>query len=153
MIRWTLLAALSLAAPAFAADPFAVYHTDSGTLPPEYAWATDVTIDSEGLLTLRHCTGYQTEGPACKTRRARVTPEELAAIREAALASGLAETPARAAEYPMVGGSMTYGRVHLDGITIELPSDPLEADAARVALVLRQVEAAIPSGLGRFLED
>lgn len=112
-----------------------------------------ITIYADGRLTLRHCTGYETEGPACKTRKAKVAPEALLAIRDAALASGLADAPAKQSEYPMVGGSVTGGVIHLEGFKIDLPSDPDAADAASVGEVLRAVGAAIPPRFDRFLTD
>ena len=112
-----------------------------------------ITIYADGRLTLRHCTGYETEGPACKTRKAKVAPEALVAIRDAALASGLADAPAKPSEYPMVGGSVTGAVIHLEGVKIDLPSDPDATDAARVGEVLRAVGAAIPPRFDRFLTD
>lgn len=153
MLRALVLCLLPL--PALAQEPpvLATYYADSGSLPPEYAWETNVTIYEDGRLTLRRCTGYETEGPACKDRKAKVEPAALQAIREAALASGLAETPAKPTEYPQVGGEVTGGAVYLNGVKLPLLSQPTEADAARVATVLRAVAAAIPPRFNRFLTD
>lgn len=147
---------------AFAAMPFmaeaedalilAEYWTDSGSLPPEYAWDTTVTIRVDGALTLKHCTGYETEGPACKTRRAKVAEEALAAIRTAAADSGLAEKPARETDTPIVGGGLTGGRVFLDGVEVKLISQPVTADTERVGSVLKAIAAAIPTRFNRFLD-
>ena len=157
MIRLPLLAALllSLAPMASAQDMpvLAEYWTNSGSLPPEYAWETEVTILTDGGLTLKYCTGYETQGPACKTRRAKVAPEALEAIRAAAAESGLSDKPAREAEAPMVGGSMTGGVVWLEGAKVVLLSDPHPDDAARIAPVLAAIEAAIPARFHRFLKD
>lgn len=131
----------------------AEYWTDSGSLPPEYAWATKVTIYSTGGLILQRCTGYETEGPSCKTRKARIDATAVEAIRAAAIASGLAERPARPAEYPMVGGSVTGGSVRLGGTTVLLISDPQDSDAARVAAVLQAIRSAIPRRFNRLLKD
>ena len=148
-----ILALMPCTAQAQDAPLVAEYWTDSGSLPPEYAWATEVAIHADGQLLLKRCTGYETEGPACKTRKAKVDSTALEAIQTAALASGLAENPAAQAEYPMVGGSVTGCAVHVGGVRILLPSDPAKADAARVATVLAAVRAAIPTRLNRFLAD
>ena len=148
-----LLALLLLTATAAIAQDapvLAEYWTDSGSLPPEYAWETSVTILEDGRLTLKHCKGYETEGPACKTRRAKVSDDALSAILAAAQDSDLAEHPAQQAEYPMVGGGATSGVVYLDGGKIALPSQPADADAARVGKVLSAIAAAIPPRFDRF---
>jgi hypothetical protein len=56
------------------APMLAQYWTDSGSVSPEYAWETTVTILEDGSLSLKYCTGYASEGPDCKTRSAKVTP-------------------------------------------------------------------------------
>lgn len=134
------------------APVLAEYRTDSGSLPPEYAWDTSVTILEDGRLTLKHCKGYETEGAACKTRRATVPQAALAAILAAAKDSDLAATPARPTEYPMVGGGLTSGAVYLDGEKITLLSQPAEADAERVGKVLAAIAAAIPPRFNRFTD-
>ena len=156
-----LLLALTLAALTFAALPFAAmaedspivatYGTHNGSLPPEYAWDNFVVIHEDGKMEVRHCKGYETDGPGCKTRRGKATPEALEAIRAAALASGLAEKPASESEYPIVGGEGAWGSVFLDGQEIELMSDPAEEDAGRVNDVLRAIAAAIPDKFNRFM--
>ena len=149
------LALLLLTAPAAMAQDspvLAEYWTDSGSLPPEYAWETTVTILDDGALTLKHCKGYETEGPACKTRRATVPEDALAAIRTAAAESGLANKPAREAEFPMVGGGLTGGLVYVDGQKVKLLSQPAEADADRVGKVLAAIAAAIPPRFDRFVD-
>ena len=140
------------AAVAQDAAVLAEYRTDSGSLPPEYAWETSVTILEDGQLTLKHCKGYETEGPACKTRRATVSEAALAALMAAARDSDLVANPAHEAEYPMVGGSATSGVVYLDGGKIALPSQPAEADAERVGKVLAALAATIPPRFDRFID-
>lgn len=154
MLKRVLFLAL-IASPALAEDApvLAEYWTNSGSLPPEYAWETSVSIREDGALTLKRCTGYETEGPACKTRRAKVAPEVQEAIRAAATASGLRETPAGQPDEVMVGGSQTGGLVYLDGARILLPSDTLPGDRERVGAVLRAISAAIPRRFSRFLGD
>lgn len=147
-----LVILFSLSLPVHAQDVLAEYQTDSGSLPPEYAWDTNVTILTDGQLTLKHCTGYETEGPFCKTRRATVPEEALAAIRKAATESGLAEQPARDAEEIMVGGGLTGGAVYLDGKKIDLLPQPAAADVERVGKVLAAIAAAIPPRFDRFLD-
>lgn len=152
----TLLLALTLAISPIAASAedspiVATYGSNNGSLPPEYAWDNQVVIREDGKMEVRHCEGYETEGPGCRTRRGKVTPEAMAAIRAAALASGLAEKPASESEYPMVGGDGVWGSVFLDGQEIELMSDPAEADASRVGEVLSAIAAAIPSKFDRFM--
>ncbi|HEY6918872.1 MAG TPA: hypothetical protein VI412_06395 [Tabrizicola sp.] len=151
MLR-TLALLLLMPTAAFAQDVLAEYATDSGSLPPEYAWETSVTILTDGQLTLKHCKGYEETGPACKTRRAKVAEPALAAIRTAATESGLAQKPARENEMPTVGGGSTSGAVYLDGEKILLLSQPAEADADRVAKVLAAIAAAIPARFDRFVD-
>lgn len=157
MPRLTALAALlMLLAPAALAEDapvLAEYHADSGSLPPEYAWEASVIIHENGTLFLKRCTGYETEGPACKTRRAKVGEAALEAIRAAAVASNLREEPAHPSEDLAVGGGAVYGAVWLDGTKIDLPSQAREQDAGRVAGVLSAIRAAIPARLHRFLTD
>ena len=150
------LALSPLAAQAQDAEVLAEYWTDSGSLPPEYAWDTNVTIFADGKLTLKHCTGYETEGPACKTRTAKVTEDQLAAIRTAAQESGLADKPATQVEDDMIpiGGGVSGGYVLLDGQKIDLIAFPVEADAARVRPVLQAIHDAIPERLRhRFMDE
>lgn len=156
MIRLSPLALLLvLALPAQAdelAPVLADYWTNSGSLPPEYAWETSVLIREDGQLELKHCKGYETEGPACKLRRAKVPEAALEAIRAAATESGLLEEPARETDTPTVGGGLTGGRVTLASGTIELPSQPADADVARVNTVLKAIAAAIPPRFNRFTD-
>lgn len=147
-----LIAIAALPAQAEDAPVLAEYWTGSGSLPPEYAWQTTVTLSDDGQLTLKHCKGYETEGPACKTRRAKVALDALAAIRTAAADSGLADNPARETDTPVVGGGLTGGRVFLDGIEIRLLSQPVRADAERVGAVLQAIAAAIPPRFDRFTD-
>jgi hypothetical protein len=152
MTRLLTLATLVLSlAPAQAQDApvLAEYWTDNGSLPPPYAWQTNVTILTDGKLTLKHCKGYETDG--CRTRRAKVTPEALEAIRTAAADSGLAARPARETEQPIVGGGLTGGVVYLDGRKVILIEQPAEPDVPRVTVVLDAIEAAIPARFDRFL--
>lgn len=156
MIRLSQLALLLvLALPAQAdelAPVLADYWTNSGSLPPEYAWETSVLIREDGQLELKHCKGYETEGPACKLRRAKVPEAALEAIRAAATESGLLEEPARETDTPTVGGGLTWGRVNLADGTVELPSQPADADVARVNTVLKAIAAAIPPRFNRFTD-
>ncbi len=151
--RLLLLCLFALPASAEEAPVLAEYWTNNGSLPPDYAWETSVTILADGALTLKRCTGYETEGPACKTRRAKVASAAVEAIRAAAIASGLRENPARPPDAVIVGGAMTGGLVWLEGERVELPSQTRPEDAARVALVLRSITDAIPNRLNRFLDD
>ena len=148
-----LLLALTLPAQADELAPvLADYFTNSGSLPPEYAWETSILIREDGQLELKHCKGYETEGPACKLRRANVSEAALDAIRAAATESKLLEKPARETDTPMVGGGLTWGRVNLARGTVELPSQPAEADVDRVGKVLQAIAAAIPTRFNRFLD-
>lgn len=145
------LAAIPLAALAEESPIVATYGTHNGSLPPEYAWDNHVVIHADGKIEVRHCTGYETEGPSCKSRRGKVAPEALETIRAAALASGLLEKPAAEAEDLMVGGGGTWGSVFLDGKEIKLMSEPAEADANRVGDVLRAIAKTIPDRFDRFM--
>lgn len=156
MIRLRLLALLlALALPAQAdelAPVLADYWTNSGSLPPEYAWETSVLIREDGRLELKHCKGYESEGPACKLRSAQVPEAALDAIRAAAKESGLIEKPARETDMPMVGGGLTWGRVNLADGTVDLPPQPADADVERVGKVLQAIAAAIPPRFDRFTD-
>jgi hypothetical protein len=148
-----LLLALTLPAQADELAPvLAGYWTNSGSLPPAYAWETSVLIREDGQLELKHCKGYEVEGPACKLRTAKVSEAALEAIRVAATESGLIEKPARETDTPMVGGGLTWGRVNLVGGTVDLPSQPAEADVARVGKVLAAIAAAVPPRFDRFTD-
>lgn len=146
---------LALALPAQAdelAPVLADYFTNSGSLPPEYAWETSILIREDGELELKHCKGYETEGPACKLRRAKVSDAALQAIRAAAAESGLIQNPARETDTPMVGGGLTWGRVNLAEGTVDLPSQPAEADVPRIRKVLAAIADAIPPRFDRFTD-
>ena len=147
------LMTIAPAAQAQEATVLAEYWTNNGSLPPEYAWETSVTILADGKLTLTHCTGHETEGTACKTRRAKVSAEALAAITAAAEASGLSTKPAQETDVPIVGGGLSGGRVLLEQGEVTLLSQPADADAARVDSVLAAIRAAIPTRFNRFLQD
>lgn len=135
------------------AGVLATYHTDNCCVPPEGAYEVDVTVLKDGALTLIRCEGYETEGPGCRTRRAKATPAALEAILKAAADSGLAGKPAARSLEPSMGGGGTSGSVMLDGSEVILPRDPANEDAERVALVLRAIRDALPARLDRFLED
>ena len=115
------LALFPLAAAAEDAAMLAQYWTDSGSVSPEYAWEATVTILEDGSLSLKYCTGYSTEGPDCRTRSAKVSDDQLEAIRAAALESGLKDTPAKELSDDMIpiGGSATGGRVVVDGQEVD----------------------------------
>ena len=140
---------LPAAALAEEAPVLAEYWARSGSLPPQYAWSTEVTIRTDGQLLLKHCRGYETEGPACTQAKARVKPARLDAITAAARASGLAEKPATEADRPPIGGGTVVGRVTLDGKAIALPAFPAKPDQERVAAVLASISQAIPHRLMR----
>lgn len=150
--RLALTAALAfapLAATPFAAfaqdpAPFVEFWDDSGSLPPEYAWSTEVSITTDGKLTLRYCINYESDGPGCKTRKAKVEKARMDAILAAVAAGDLRTKPARATEDIPVGGGATGGKVFVDGQAVPLPSFPIDADAARVGAVLDAIRAAIP---------
>lgn len=150
MRRFAIMGLLSLPLPA-SAQGLATYWANSGSLPPEHAWNVNVTIAADGTLVLKHCTGYETEGPACKTRKAKVDAAQLDAIRAAVAEADLVATPARQAEDVPPGGGSAGGSVILDGETVVLPAWPVAQDAERVAAVLNAITAAIPARLGRFM--
>lgn len=157
MLKQLALAAALVAAalPTLAEEApiLAEYWTDSGSLPPEYAWETKVSIHADGQLDLKYCKGYETEGPGCKTRKAQVRPEQIEAIHAAIAASELGTRPAKDSEEVMVGGGLTGGQVFVDGVAIKLPSQPANADANRVGDVLRAIRAAVPARFERFFGD
>jgi len=148
-----VLLAFAFVASAEEAEILAEYYVSTGSLPPKYTWETDVTIYADGTLTLRRCTGYETEGPACTDRKAKVDTASLEAISVAAHDSGLAESPAKDPEDILVGAGVRGGAVYLDGRKIPLPSQSHRDDANRVAAVLAAIEAAIPARLDRFFTE
>lgn len=154
MLRHALLTALLLWPGAAMAEPeiLATLTANSGSLPPPYAWNVEVTVSSEGRVTVTRCTGYETEGPACKTGEGAAVPGSLEAIRQSAEASGLADRPATAIDPPMVGGGWTSGTVRLGDRSIALIAQPIPADEDRVATVLAVIGAAIPETLLPVLE-
>ncbi len=152
MLRLAFAFLLALPFPA-SAQQFASYWANSGSLPPEYAWEVGVTISEDGQLVLKHCTGYETEGPACKTRKAKVSTDQMDAIRAAVTEADLVAKPARQTEDIPVGGGSSGGTVIIDGEKLALPAWPVEGDAKRVGKVLDAVYAAIPTRLStRFIE-
>jgi hypothetical protein len=156
-LRAPALAALLTLVPTLAAadQTLATYYASSGSLPPEYAWSVDVTITDTGKVTLKHCKGYETEGPACTTRTGKANAAQIEAIRIAVAESGLLETPAQEAppeEIPIGGGS-SGGSVTIDGQTVTLMAFPRSEDANRVGKVRAVIYAAIPPRLAkRFIE-
>lgn len=155
MLRRALLAAfLMLPGTAAMAEPeiLAILTANSGSLPPPYAWNVEVTVTTQGHVTVTRCTGYETEGPACKTAEGAAVPGSLDAIRQAAEASGLADRPATALDPPIVGGGWTSGTVRLGDRSIALIAQPTPADEARVTSVLAVIGAAIPDALLPLLE-
>lgn len=155
LIGFLILALMTLPGAALAKDSpvLATYYTNNCCLPPEYAYEVTVTIHEDGTLTLLRCEEYATEGPGCKTRRAKVTDAALAEILVAAGASGLAKTPAALDLDPPIRGGGTSGLVMLDGVEIALPWNPAAEDADRVRQVLRVIAGAIPAKLAQYLGD
>jgi hypothetical protein len=147
LLSGLLLSLLPLAALAEEDPILAKYWTNSGSLPPQYAWHISVTIYADGMVEQTYCQGYETTGDACKLATGQVDPAALQAITEAAGASGLLTAPAKVAENVMVGGGQTWGVVYLGSDAVDLPSQVAKADEARVATVLRAIAAAVPSGL------
>jgi hypothetical protein len=148
----SLVLLLALGGPALADDGLlATLDARSGTVAPPYAWSVAITIAADGLVTVKRCTGYETEGPACKTGTAQTTPEALAAIRTAAKASSLATHPAKPLDPPMVGGGSISGTVILDGTPIEMIAQPVPEDTERVTTLIDVVGAAVPHDLDPIL--
>ena len=148
--------ALGIAVSAFAADAevpaeLAIYSSQSGSLPPQYAWSTSVTIYLDGQVAVQHCRGYETEGPACTTSNAQTTPEAIASILDAVKASNLTTKAAVENPSPPVGGGSSHAVIFVDGKSITLPPFVIAADADRVAAVLRAIEAAVPASDAHFL--
>jgi hypothetical protein len=147
------LAVLPFVVPALAEESpiFVSYGYSTGSLPPEYTYSNDVTIFEDGSIQVIHCKGYATEGPGCRTRKGKVTDEAMTAIRDAAIASDLAATPAKKAEFPMVGGDGSWGSIFVDGQEYVLLWDPRAEDANRTGDLKRAIDAAIPSRFNRFM--
>lgn len=152
MMLKPLVLLLALALPVQADDAvLATLYADSGSLPPQHAWSVSITIAPDGLVTVKRCKGYETDGPACKTGSATTTPEALDAIHSAAKASGLATHPAKPLDPPMVGGGSISGTVLLDGQTIEMIAQPVPEDAERVNTLIDIVGSAVPRELDAVL--
>jgi len=150
MLRRLVLAALTLvshSAAAQEAEVLAEYWASSGSLPPQYAWSVSVSIRVDGVVILKRCKGYATDGAACTTQEGRAEAERLDAIRAAIAASGLVETPASQNENIPAGGGSTGGAVYVDSTKVNLPAHPAEADAQRVGDVLSTIVAALPERL------
>lgn len=145
------LALTPLAALAEDAAVFVTYGYSTGSLPPEYTYSNDVTIFEDRKLVITHCKGYATEGQGCRTRKGKVTPEAMEAIRLEAIASDLAANPALKAKDPMVGSDGTWGSVFVDGLEYVLLWEPRAEDADRTGAVKRAIDAAIPDRFARFM--
>lgn len=158
MTRLRLLAPLILAGctlaaptpePAATGNPIASWGAFSGTVEPSFAWSTEVTFLDDASVTAEYCKGYASEPPGCATATARLAPEAYVALR-ATLEPGIADLaarPPRRSDEVNVGGGMQYGKVFHGGQSIELPSQPVAADAARVAQALRLLQDLTPQGL------
>lgn len=147
MIRlWCAAVALMcLPLSAIADDAFVDWVSTSGPLPPEYAWSVNMTISAGGMLVLRHCKGYVTEGKDCTTKTATVPKAKLDAIRAAVTKADLAQRPMREMEMPPIGGSTVAAVVHMNGTKISVSGFPIEADADRVGPVLAAIYKAVPT--------
>jgi hypothetical protein len=154
MRRQSLLTALLLLPTTAAAETeiLATLTANSGSLPPAYAWNVEVTVTETGWVTVTRCTGYETEGPACKTGEGTAVSGSVEAILQAAEASDLDTHPATAIDPPMVGGSWMSGTVMLGDGPVDLIAQPIAADEDRVATVLEVIGAAIPEALLPILE-
>lgn len=130
---------------------FVTYGYSTGSLPPEYTYSNDITIYEDGKLVITHCKGYATEGPDCKTRKGKVTPEAMEAIRVAAIVSDLAANPAEKAPDPMVGSDGTWGSVFVEGQEYVLLWEPRAEDADRTGEVKSAISAAIPKRFAGFM--
>ena len=151
MKKLLMVTALILSPMVALADDSAILATYGTANDGENAWSNSVTIHEDGKLVVTHCKGYETEGPGCKTRKGKVTAQSVAAIRAAAVASGLAENPARKDPEPLMGAEGDWGSVFVDGVECQLWSDPIIDDANRVGAVKAAIRAAIPTRFFRFM--
>lgn len=143
---------LAFTLPAQAEDALlATLEVRSGTVAPAHAWSVSISMTTDGLVTVRRCSGYETDGPACMTVTSSAAPEKLKAISSAARISGLATRPAKPLDPPMVGGGSISGTVILDGKTIEMIAQPDPEDAERVNTLIDIVRGAIPRELDPML--
>jgi hypothetical protein len=151
MVRRIALAALTLILPAAAmaqqGEVLAEYWSRSATVAPQYAWSLTVSIGVDGRTTVKRCTGYESEGPACRVQVGMAGPDSLEAIRAATAASGFLETPAGEASEISVGGETSGGTVYLEGVKVVLPAFPAARDVPGVDAVLNAIVAAIPRQL------
>lgn len=151
-MRWVLAAVLAVAPlGAQAQGLVAEWWASSASVEPEYAWSLDVSFYEDGAVAVRRCTGYETEGPACKQGKGKVSVEVLNTIRDAADAAGVAKKAPKAApddEIPIGGGS-AGGAVWWQGERIVLPDFPVRADVERVNMVLTAIRAAVPEKLDK----
>jgi hypothetical protein len=141
-MRGAALALLLATAAAAETAPLATYHVHNGSLPPPYHRSTEIVIGTDGAVRLRACRGYGDED--CTLLTGQAAAGALDRILAEVRAQDLIARPARVDPQPRVGGGAESGTVSVDGTTVDLPGQPLAADAARVAAVLAAIVAAVP---------
>lgn len=132
-------------AAAVAAEPVATLHSHNGTLPPPYHRSLSVSIEADGRVTLKDCTGYDESG--CSTFTGEADGAALAAIDAAARTAGCPGNPLTENDNPPVGGGASSGGVLVDGTLCALPPYVIAEDEARKASVIAAIGAAIPASL------
>lgn len=133
-------------------DPvIALWGSDSGSLPPEYAWDYTVRFHASGLVEVEYCKGYSEAPPGCATVKKDLSEEDRSALLAELdpLAQDLAAKPPKRAaddEIPIGGGS-DWGSITVDGTEITLYSYPAAADVERVQNVLAILKKYTPTKL------
>ncbi len=132
-----------------AAEPIAQWGEDSGSLPPEYAWTYTVTFGVDHTVTARYCKGYKSTPPGCATAAALLTEEQFAALQAelTPLAANMAAHKPRETDDIPIGGGVSFATLYQDGVKLDLPDFPREADAPRVAAAIALLKNATPAGL------
>jgi len=121
------------------------FSTSNGTVSPDYRWDLDFTIDAAGQGVLRRCTGYATEGDACRSHSFAVPQARRDAIAAAVRSGDLLQRQARPIPMPPIGGGATAATLTVDGQQVVLPPWPIQADSERVGAVRRAIRDAIPA--------
>ena len=144
-------AALALPAAADPSDVVALWGEDSGSVSPEYAWSYTVSFQVDGLVRAEYCKGYADSAPGCATSFKQLSDDEIDSLDAAvqALAEDMKAHPPKSLSLDemAIGGGSTFGWIWLGDQKIDLPGQPREKDAARVASMLQVLQEHTPPRL------
>ncbi len=156
MKRFLLALALGLGLLATAAlaendDVIARWYENSGSVEPDHAWDHVVDILLNGKVRATYCKGYAEAPPGCATVEKQMSDDQMDAFEAdvEALMGDLAAHPPHAVppEEMQIGGGSLGGWIIIGGQKIDLPAEPVAADAARVAAMLAVLQAHTPKNL------